>query len=199
MRKQISSSTRRSILKIGAIGAAPFGLASKLFAFEALELTPEAPDADEPTPEQTEGPYFKPKSPERKSLRQKATEGTVLMVGGRVLGTNGKPIAKALLDFWHCDAQGVYDNNGFKLRGHQFTDTEGKFQLETIVPGVYPGRTRHIHVKVQAPNASVLTTQLYFPDEPQNARDGIFDRRLVMKVAPDKDGRKGAFDFVVRR
>lgn len=199
MRKQISFFTRRSILKIGAIGAGPFGLVSRLFAVETLALTPEAPDTDEPTPEQTEGPYFKPKSPERRSLREKTTDGTVLTVTGRVLGTNGKPIKQALLDFWHCDAQGVYDNDGFKLRGHQFTDADGKFQLETIVPGVYPGRTRHIHVKVQAPNASVLTTQLYFPEEPQNARDGIFDRRLVMKMAPDKEGRKGAFDFVVRR
>jgi N-hydroxyarylamine O-acetyltransferase len=44
--------------------------------------------------------------------------------------------------------------------------------VETVVPGLYPGRTRHIHVKVQRPGGSILTTQLYVPDEPRNATDG---------------------------
>ncbi len=72
------------------------------------------------------------------------------------------PVAGALLDFWHADADGEYDLDGFRLRGHQFTDGEGHFSLETVMPGLYPGRTRHIHVKVQAPGGPILTTQLYF-------------------------------------
>ncbi len=40
---------------------------------------------------------------------------------------------------------------------------QGRYTLETIVPGEYPGRTQHIHVKVQAPNGPILTTQIYFP------------------------------------
>ena len=58
----------------------------------------------------------------------------------------------------------------------------GNYTLETVVPGLYPGRTRHIHVKVQAPNGPVLTTQLYFPNEPRNATDGIFDATLVLPI-----------------
>jgi protocatechuate 3,4-dioxygenase beta subunit len=59
---------------------------------------------------------------------------------------------------------------------------------------VYPGRTRHIHVKVQPAGGRILTTQLYFPDEPENQRDGIFSPELVMQMS----GRgEGAFDFVV--
>ena len=69
----------------------------------------------------------------------------------------------------------------------------------TIVPGLYPGRTRHIHVKVQAPNGPVLTTQLYFPGEPRNAGDSIFQKETLMAVSDASGGGKDAtFDFVVR-
>jgi protocatechuate 3,4-dioxygenase beta subunit len=85
------------------------------------------------------------------------------------------------------------------LRGHQFTDDTGRYELETILPGLYTGRTRHIHVKVQAPNQPVLTTQLYFPNEPANARDGIYRPELVMSVTdnPDGNGLLGTFDYVL--
>jgi len=111
-----------------------------------------------------------------------------------VLSRDCKPIKGALLDFWHADEQGDYDNRGYRYRGHQFTDADGRYRLETIVPAVYPGRTRHIHVKVQPPGGRVLTTQLYFPDQPGNKRDGLFRDDLVMRMP---DGSRGAFDFVV--
>jgi protocatechuate 3,4-dioxygenase beta subunit len=69
--------------------------------------------------------------------------------------------------------------------------------LETIEPGVYPGRTRHIHVKVQAPNSRVLTTQQYFPNEPGNARDGIFNQALVMDVQDTLNGKSATFDYIL--
>ena len=81
------------------------------------------------------------------------------------------------------DETGNYDNSGYKLRGHQFTDAEGRWWFDTIVPGLYPGRTRHFHIKVQAPGARVLTTQLYFPGEPDNARDRIFNQELSLDVS----------------
>jgi protocatechuate 3,4-dioxygenase beta subunit len=114
-----------------------------------------------------------------------------------VLSTTCQPIARALIDVWHADDRGGYDNTGFRLRGHQFTDDQGRYRLETIVPGVYVGRTRHFHVKVQPPNRSVLTTQLYFPGEAVNARDPIFSRELVMRVSETTTGKAGTFDFVV--
>jgi protocatechuate 3,4-dioxygenase beta subunit len=143
------------------------------------------------TSRQTEGPFFKPRSPERRSLIEGGSPA--LVVTGRVLGADCKPVTGALLDFWHADEQGDYDNSGFRYRGHQFTDTEGRYRLETIVPAEYPGRTRHIHVKVQARGRPVLTTQLYFPNDPGNARDGLFTRELVMTM--DRPG-FGVFDFV---
>lgn len=52
-------------------------------------------------------------------------------------------------------------------------------------------------MKVQAPNGPVLTTQLYFPDEPANQRDGIFTPELVMKVRDADAGKLATFDFVL--
>ncbi len=65
------------------------------------------------------------------------------------------------------------------------------------MPGLYPGRARHIHVNVQAPDQPVLTTQLYFPSEADNAADGIFDEALVMDVGSASDGKAATFDFVL--
>jgi protocatechuate 3,4-dioxygenase beta subunit len=163
----------------------------------ALQPTPACDDGDDETPAQTEGPYFTPNTPERASLLEPGIAGTRLVVTGYVLTTGCTPVARALLDFWHADDGGAYDNAGYRLRGHQFTDDQGRYTLETILPGLYTGRTRHIHVKVQAPNQAVLTTQLYFPDEQDNSRDGIFRPELVMQVQDAADGKAAAFDFVL--
>lgn len=147
-----------------------------------LAPTPACGDDDEPTIAQTAGPYYTPNTPQRTSFLEADADGTRLLLSGFVLTTDCRPVAQALLDFWHCDNDGVYDNQGYRFRGHQFTGDDGAYSLETIVPGIYPGRTRHIHVKVQAPNGPVLTTQLYFPDEPANDRDGIFHPALTVAM-----------------
>jgi protocatechuate 3,4-dioxygenase beta subunit len=123
--------------------------------------------------------------------------GTTLVVEGRVLRTDCQPVAGALLDFWQADDAGTYDNAGYRLRGHQVADDSGRYRLETILPGVYPGRARHIHVRVQAPGRPPLTTQLYFPGEAGNERDRIFDRALLVKIADGAGGTVATFDFVL--
>ena len=163
-----------------------------------LPPTPACGDGDlDETVSQTEGPFFTPDTPERTSLLDPGMVGTRLVVAGHVVGTDCTPIAGALLDFWHADDAGVYDNAGYRLRGHQFADDAGRFELETILPGLYTGRTRHIHVKAQAPNQPVLTTQLYFPDEPANERDFIFDPALLMEVETTDEGQVAFFTFVL--
>jgi protocatechuate 3,4-dioxygenase beta subunit len=144
------------------------------------------------------GPFFKPRSPERNSLLVPGIKGTTIMLTGVVLSTACKPVPGALLDFWQCDDDGDYDNSGYTLRGHQFADVAGRYRLETIVPGVYPGRTRHIHVRVQAPNRPVLTTQLYFPGEPGNEGDFLFQRDLQMTVQDTGNAKAARFDFVLK-
>jgi protocatechuate 3,4-dioxygenase beta subunit len=150
------------------------------------------------TPAQTEGPYYKPNSPERVSLIESGMGGTKLIVTGYVLTIDCRPVAKAMLDFWQADDQGAYDNAGYRLRGHLFTDETGRFTLETILPGEYPGRTEHIHVKVQAPNGPILTTQLYFPGVAANDRDSIFDPALLADVQDAAAGKVATYNFVVQ-
>jgi len=155
------------------------------------------PASCEPTPSMTEGPYYTANPPERTSLLEPGITGTRIVISGYVRGTDCRPISGARVDFWQADDSGVYDNVGYKLRGYQFTDASGRYTLETVVPGLYPGRTRHIHVKVQAPNGPILTTQLFFPNEAQNNTDSIFDPKLLLPVQETNDGRVAAFDFVV--
>ena len=145
------------------------------------------------TAAQTEGPFFKTNTPLRISLVEAGSKAARLVVAGQVLSAQCRPVANALLDFWHADEDGEYDNTGFRYRGHQFTDAEGRYRLVTNVPAEYPGRTRHIHVKVQAPARRVLTTQLYFPGEPGNRRDGLYRADLELRMAASE----GRFDFVV--
>jgi protocatechuate 3,4-dioxygenase beta subunit len=162
-----------------------------------LELTPACGDNPQRTVTQTEGPYFKPDAPLRRDLAADRPKAEKLTIAGLVLDTNCRPVAKALVQIWQADETGAYDNAGFTLRGHEFSDERGRWWFTTIVPAAYPGRTRHIHVKVQRPGGRVLTTQLYFPGEPLNRRDGLFDQRLLMRVSEAADGKFGRFDFVV--
>ena len=146
------------------------------------------------TPRQTEGPFYTPNTPKRISLVEPGSNAPRLVVLGTVLSADCKPVPNALLDFWHSDERGEYDNRGFRYRGHQFADAQGRYRLETIVPAEYPGRTRHIHVKVQAPGGRILTTQLYFAGDPANRSDGLYRPELEMKKGK---GEETSFDFVV--
>ena len=158
---------------------------------QVLPATPACPDPDDVTVTQTEGPFFKPRSPQRTSLLESGVTGTKIVIAGFVLTRTCRPVPRALVDFWQADDRGQYDNTGFRLRGHQFTDEAGRYYLETIVPGLYPGRTRHYHVKVQAAN------QLYFPGESRNDSDGIFNRRLLLAVRDAPTGKVGTYTFVL--
>jgi protocatechuate 3,4-dioxygenase beta subunit len=155
-----------------------------------------------PTPEckpgratvaQTEGPYYSPRTPLKASFRADAA-GDPIVLEGSVLDTQCRPLAGAWLDFWHADSKGEYDNAGFRLRGHQVTDAGGRYRLETILPAIYPGRARHIHVKVSAKEGGrILTTQTYFPGDPGNARDSLYRADLVARIS----GALLTFDFVL--
>ena len=195
---RFSKQTRRGFLLNTAMLAAGWELSSAdaVLAHE-LAPTPSCRDGDEPTVRQTEGPFFKPKSPERSDLREPGAAGHRFELSGFVLTRSCRPLREAVVDLWHADERGEYDNIGFRYRGHVVTGPDGAFRFRTIVPALYPGRTRHYHVKVQAPSSRLLTTQLYFPNEPANARDGLFQRELLMRIADAADGLTGQFNFVL--
>jgi protocatechuate 3,4-dioxygenase beta subunit len=187
--------SRRQLLFFGAIAAG--GLAAgDAFGGGELSPTPECRDNDEPTPRQTEGPFYKPRSPRRSDFTE-GVKGRIIELSGLVLTRRCNPLARTIVDLWHADDKGEYDNKGFRLRGHQLTDAEGRWHFRTIVPALYTGRTRHFHVKVAAPERPVLTTQLYFPDEARNSEDFLFRRELLMRVKEAGDGLAARFDFVI--
>ena len=191
--------SRRQVLR-SALASSGVGL---VIGYPALPFaqsaapTPQCHDGDEATIRQGEGPFFKPRSPPRADLVEPGTKGRLVEISGQVLTRSCHLVERALVDLWHADERGEYDNSGFRYRGHLFTDGEGRYRFRTIMPALYPGRTRHYHIKVQASERPVLTTQLYFPDEPANQRDGLFRRDLVMRIAEASDGLAARFDFVL--
>jgi protocatechuate 3,4-dioxygenase beta subunit len=191
--------TRRRLLELGLLAPAAYVTARLLGTSEAQALPHTPACSDHPTDPNALGPFFKPSSPQRRSLRGRSLSGVPLLVTGTVLSTSCKPVAGALLDFWQADGNGHYDNSGFRLRGHQFTDRHGRYRLETVVPGLYPGRTRHIHVRAKAPRRPVLTTQLFFPGEARNQEDFLFDEQLLVKWRRSATAARHArFDFVLK-
>lgn len=159
------------------------------FTANAIELNAPACDGSL-TPAQTEGPYYTPDTPERNSLLEAGVAGTRLLVVGYVLDTGCRPVSRAWLDFWQADGNGEYDNQAYRLRGHQFTDAQGRFFLETVMPGLYPERpVPHIHVKVRLPDGEILTTQLYFPDQPVAG--------LTVEIEDRGEYRVAYFNFVL--
>ncbi len=149
------------------------------------------------TPRQTEGPYYLPRSPQRQSFRSDGGGEAVALIG-RVLTPDCRPLAGVIVDLWHADADGAYDERGYRFRGHQATDADGRYAFQTIVPGRYPGRTPHYHVTIIRSGRRILTTQLYLPNQPGNARDFLYTPRLLLKVRNAGSEQAARFDFVVR-
>ncbi|HZJ23576.1 MAG TPA: hypothetical protein VFD54_09725 [Anaerolineales bacterium] len=160
--------------------------------FTEMEISLPAPTCSALTQAQTEGPYYIPNSPEKHSLLEDGLTGTRFILVGYVLDQNCQPLPNAWLDFWQADADGEYDNVGYRLRGHQFTDAQGRYYLETILPGLYSSRPiEHIHVKVRPEGGAEVTSQLYFPQRPM---DG-----LTVTLEERGDYLVGYFNFVVQK
>jgi protocatechuate 3,4-dioxygenase beta subunit len=146
--------------------------------------------------ELTEGPYYKANPPQNATLRTAGVTGTPLTLTGYVVSTSCQPIANAKLDFWQADGNGNYDNSGYTLRGWQLTDASGAYRLETVIPGLYPGRTEHIHFKVTV-NGKTYTSQLFFPGVSQNEGDSIYSAQMLVKLNTITSPVSGTFTFVV--
>jgi protocatechuate 3,4-dioxygenase beta subunit len=120
-------------------------------------------------PEVTEGPYYFDPA----LLRADITEGRPglpLTLKMQVVDQACTPLADTRVDIWHCDADGIYSGyNGYEgetfMRGTQMSDAGGMVTFRTVYPGWYRGRTTHIHFKVFLNETTVLTGQIFFPDE----------------------------------
>lgn len=127
------------------------------------------------TPETTEGPYYFDPALERRDITE-GRPGLATTIRLQVVDELCQPLSGARVDIWHCDADGIYsgytrqlsglDTTGETfMRGTQFADANGVVEFATIYPGWYPGRTPHIHFKVFLDQATLLTGQLFFPDD----------------------------------
>jgi len=187
LRKMMKAGWGASIFGLGALPSAPL-----------LASTEEVAE----TEDNMEGPFYKPDAPIRSVLLERGMPGIPLTVSGRVLDTHGRPLKEAVLDIWHADHAGAYDNMGFRLRGKLLTDEDGRYLLRTIKPASYgvPGdrRPAHIHVKVSSGTPRVLTTQLYFKGDPWNRYDAAVRPALIMVPRRDADGLTAQFDFVLK-
>jgi protocatechuate 3,4-dioxygenase beta subunit len=197
--------SRRAVVQ-GALAVGGVGMSAAARAQEPeLPLTPQCGEEGVATPAQTEGPFFRAGSPGRPDLVEAGSKARQVDLTGFVLTRGCNPVARAVVDLWHADERGAYDNKGFRYRGRVYTDEKGRYRFRTIVPALYPGRTRHYHVNVAAGGKLLLTTQLYFPDEPGNRRDGLYRKELLMRVGNNGGAKESAkdstmaarFDFVI--
>jgi protocatechuate 3,4-dioxygenase beta subunit len=174
------------------------------------------------TPSQMEGPYYPNAIPAdadadllRVAGQPGAARGVPLLLGGVVRGPDGAALAGARIEIWQADAAGIYlhprdprqaqRDAGFQGYGRAVADGAGRYAFRTIRPGLYPGRTPHIHLRAQpAGSGAALTTQVYFPDEPRNETDGLLRRvapesraLLLARVTPMDGGQRAEFDIFV--
>lgn len=180
--QQSSSARRRMVQNLTGLALYfSLGSAAVLTSRKSLAQANLTPSCGAQTPAQLAGPFFTPNSPERSNLIRATDKTPKIQLVGEVLDGSCRPVPGAMLDFWQSDEMGDYDNRSDKLRGHQFANAQGGFSLLSLMPGEYPGRTPHLHVKVQRRNGPVLTTQLYFPNHPRNRRDFLYDQRLLLE------------------
>lgn len=131
-----------------------------------------------------DGPFYSLDTPETRAIAADGTPGKAMVFQGRVVDENGSPIENAIIEIWHADGNGDYDNQGYNCRGHQFTNGDGCFEFHTVKPfgygerslsleGVVDYRAAHIHVKL-AKGDQAQTSQIWFPDDPRNATDVVY-------------------------
>ena len=163
------------------------------------------------TPAQTEGPYYPRRKPADTDWdltrvgNGPRAKGEALALVARVVDPQGKPIAGARVEIWQTDAAGIYmhpddprtakRDQTFQFYGEARSDADGNVRFLTIRPVPYEGRPSHIHAKITPPRGATLTTQFYFADDPQLARDGIV-RRLgkVLELVTLRPQRKTGAD-----
>ena len=152
----------------------------------------------EPT---VQGPEYTPNPPVKQGQDfAQGIPGERLVLSGKVLNhMTCKPVQGAVLDIWQTNSTGDYDYKGFNLRGKIVTDKDGNYVLNTVYPESLQldniTRPSHIHVIVGVPGQPLITTQVYFEDQPN---DAYLKDSLIVKPVTAANGTKIAhFDFLV--
>jgi len=162
------------------------------------------------------GPYFIADTSNVVNLNTRNLPGIPMRMIGKVYsgeGTN-KPIKGAKIEIWHADSKGVYHPEGsgdvddylpseITLRGFVLTEEDGSFAFQSIRPGLYGRRARHLHYKITCPNHKELVTQSYFQDDARLTQD-VFSRkagdcRIINYTNDGNGGILGVMNFNLKR
>jgi protocatechuate 3,4-dioxygenase beta subunit len=128
------------------------------------------------TGDDIQGPFYRPDALFSTEIAEADEPGTRILIRGTVFGPDCEtPLVNAIVDVWHADDDGRYDNNDadqpddpseFRLRAQMRTDARGRYEYTSIMPGRYLNgpqyRPAHIHYKVRSEGHAELTTQIYF-------------------------------------
>lgn len=201
----VRSLDRRQFLKAGSL----LGLGSLILPRDVLG-NPAAPlgGGCVPTTDDILGPYYLAGSPNTALVAASDEPGTRLFLSGTVLSNDClTPVPNAMIEVWQANDAAVYDtSSAFKLRGTMYSDANGLYAFESIVPGAYLNgaqyRPKHIHFKVTKPGFPELVTQLYFAGDPYIAADPWASQPdAVLRIIPlatiDEDALEGQFDIVL--
>lgn len=160
-----------------------------------------------------EGPFYTPNAPviPYNLLANPNEPGDRLIISGQVRNLDcSELIENAVIDLWHANDAGEYDNEGYNLRGITYSSIQGFYIFETILPGHYPNggsfRPSHIHVKITPPGFETFTTQLYFEgdeyipgDAAASITSGPYDAtHRIIPLTMNLEGKyEGTWDIVV--
>ncbi|MFK7771983.1 MAG: T9SS type A sorting domain-containing protein [Saprospiraceae bacterium] len=210
------SKNRRQFLKNTSLAALTFGVLPNVSKASSPEKsTSESLLACDKTTEDFygEGPFYTDNPPTIANAQLATVDeaGDKMIISGRVFNLDcSEYIPDAIVDVWHANNAGAYDNAGYNLRGKMVTNAQGFYMYETIKPGKYLNggdfRPAHIHYKITPPGFATLTTQLYFEGDPDNGTDaassltsGEFNATdRIIPLTTNADGKlEGTFDIII--
>jgi len=157
------------------------------------------------------GPYFVEDAPIRTVIAHPDEPGQRLYISGRILQNDCEtPISGAMLEVWQANDAGCYsinlecttgnpENDEYNLRGKMFSNTNGQYAFETILPGNYASRPMHIHIKITTPDGEILVSQIYFDSDPLCDTDPWCQDagERILALQEESSGLYGQLDIVM--
>lgn len=178
------------------------------------------------TPKEAEGPFYpitpqKDKDADLTMVEGKSgvAKGEHIEIFGQVLDQDLNPIEDVTIDLWQANSFGKYhhphDTSAAPLDEHFQawaiiqSGAQGRFRVKTVIPGAYPlnsaqQRTPHIHLKVGKHGYVPLLTQMYFPNQPLNEKDGMFTRKsveeqMMMTAKRSTNSNQYQYDIIIEK
>jgi len=200
---------RRSFIKAGSL----LSLGSLIVPATILSAQTNTPFSLEgggclPTTDDIQGPFYLPGAPTTTIIADVGEPGVRLFISGTVLSSDCQtPIPNAMIEVWQANDAAEYDNSAnFELRGILYSDANGHYTYETIMPGPYLNgnqfRPQHIHYKVSKVGFPTLVTQLYFegdqyiPNDPWASQPDA-ELRIIPLNTIGSNELEGVFDIVM--